>query len=98
MFHEPMPDCVPELHRSRREDEERRFELKMRRQDHYFANRQKIDAAAASGLPILNSGGYGSCWYCPDADHDTMTGAGDDTCRVICRNPACPQHQKEVSQ
>lgn len=98
MFYEPMPDCVPELYRSRREDEEHRFDLKMQRQDHYFANRQKIDAAVASGLPILNFGGYDSCQDCLDADHDTTTNENDDTCCVICRNPACPQHRKEASQ
>ena len=98
MFHEPMPDCVPEYYRSKQEETDRRYELQTKQQKLYQANRQKIDAAITSGRHVLPSGGYAACWDCPDADHDTMTDAGDDTCRVICRNPACPQHQKEVSQ
>lgn len=95
MFNEPMPDCVPELYRSRQEDADQKYELLVRRQERYKANRQKLDAAVASGLPVLGYGGYGPCWDCPDADHDTMTGDDDDVCRVICRNPACPHHRKE---
>ena len=99
IFNEPMPDCVPELYRSRQEAEDRKSELEMQRQEHYRANQQKLDAAAASGIPILNFGGYGPCWECSDADHDTMTDEDDDMCRVICRNPACPHHNaKGVSQ
>ena len=90
MFHEPMPDCVPEYYRSKQEETDRRYELQTKQQELYQANRQKIDTAIMSGLHVLPFGGFDACWYCPDA--------GDDTCRVICRNPACPQHQKEVSQ
>lgn len=95
MFDEPMPGCVPELYRSRQEDADHKYELLVRRQESYRANRQKLDAAIASGLPVLDYGGYGPCWDCPDADHDIMTSDDDDMCRVICRNPACPHHRKE---
>lgn len=96
IFNEPMPDCVPELYRSRQEAEDRKSELEMQRQAHYQANRKKLNDAAAAGLPILDYSGYEACWECPDADHDTMT--DDDMCRVICRHPACPHHRKEESQ
>ena len=98
IFNEPMPDCVPELYRSRQEAVDHRYDLQARRQAQYDANRRKLDDAIASGLPILDYGGYGPCWECPDADHDTMTDDDDDMCRVICRNPACPHHRKEESQ
>lgn len=97
-FHEPMPDCVPEYYRSRREDEDHRYELLMQAQAHYLANREKINAAVASRLPILSYGGYGPCWDCQAADHDTMTGADDDFERVICPDPACPQHRNHQSE
>ena len=95
IFNEPMPDCVPELYRSRQEAVDHRYDLQARRQAQYDANRRKLDDAIASGLPILDYGGYGPCWDCPDADHDTMTDSDDDMCRVICHNPACPHHVKE---
>lgn len=98
IFNEPMPDCVPELYRSRQEAVDHRYDLQARRQVQYDANRQKLDDAIASGLPILAYGGYGPCWECPDADHDTMTDDDDDMCRVICRNPACPHHGKEATR
>ena len=98
IFNEPMPDCVPELYRSRQEAVDHRYDLQARRQAQYDANRQKLDDAIASGLPILDYGGYGPCWDCPDADHDIMTNDDDDMCRVICRNPACPHHRKEEPQ
>lgn len=98
IFNEPMPDCVPELYRSRQEAVDRRCDFQARRQAQYDANRQKLDAAIASGLHVLNYGGYGPCWECPDADHDTMTDDDDDMCRVICHNSACPHHVEEVSQ
>ena len=97
-FNEPMPDCVPEYYRSRQEDADHRYELQTRRQELYRANRRKLGAAIASGLPVLDYGGYDACRDCPDADHDTMTDSDDDMCRVICRNPECPRHRKEVSQ
>lgn len=89
IFNEPMPDCVPELYRSRKEDEDRRYDMQARRQAQYQTNRQKLDAAVASGLPILDYGGYDRCWECKDADYDTMTDDDDDMDRVICHNPAC---------
>ena len=52
-FHEPMPDCVPEYYCNHQEDEGHRQKLLMQAQSHYLANREKIDAAAASKLPIL---------------------------------------------
>lgn len=97
-FSEPIPDCVPEYYRSQQEDADHRYELQARRQGIYKANQRMIDAAIASGLPILDYGGYGPCWECPDAGHDTMTGDDDDFDRVICRNPACPHHRKEEPQ
>ena len=74
MFHEPMPDCVPEYYRSKQEETDRRYELQTKQQELYQANRQKIDAAITSGLHVLPFGGYDACWYCPDADHDTNDG------------------------
>lgn len=91
-----MPDCVPEYYRSQQEAADLEFARKMQAQAHYLANRQKIDTAAASGLPVLNFGGYGPCWECAQADHDTMTDADDDTDRVICCNPACQCHQGQA--
>lgn len=100
MFNEPMPDCVPEYYRSLQEDAGSRYELRMQRQEHYWANRKKINAAAAAGLPILTLDGCGPCWDCQTADHDTMTADDDDIERVICFNPDCPHHktkeEKEV--
>ena len=89
-----MPNCVPEDFRARQEEQDRQYDLAMQRRDCYLENRRKLDSAAGAGLPILNFGGYGSCWECPDADHDTATSDEDDFCCVICRNPACPEHRK----
>ena len=101
-FNEPMPDCVPEYYRARQEAADHEYELASQRQERYRANQEKIDAAVASGLPILSFGGYGPCWGCQSADHDTMTDDDDDTCCVICRDPGCPEHEnhrsEEVSQ
>lgn len=97
MFNEPMPDCVPEYYRSRQDDADHRNELQIQRQAHYLANRQKLDAAIVSGLPVLTLTDHCPCWDCRTADHDTMTADGDDFDRVICRDPACPHHRKEVS-
>lgn len=98
MFEEAIPDCVPEFYRSRQEDAEHKYELLTCCQERCRANRQKLDEAAAAGLPILSYGGYEACWECPDADRDTMTGDDDDMCRVICHNPACPHHGKGKSR
>ena len=92
-FNEPMPDCVPEHYRAQQEAADHEYELTLHRQEHYRANQEKIDAAVASGLPVLSFGGYGPCWECQAADHDTMIDDDDDTCCVICRDPACPQHK-----
>lgn len=72
------------------------YPLQMLRKAHYLANRQKSIAAVASGLPVMDYGGYVSCLDCQTADHDTMTGADDDLRRVICCNPACPCHLEKV--
>ncbi len=98
LCNDPMPNCVPEFYRARQEAADTRFERQMRAQAHYMANREKIQAVAASGLPILPYGGYGPCWECASADHDTMTGAEDDFDYVICGDPACPQHKKHQSE
>lgn len=92
-----MPGCVPEYYRSRQEDDDHQYDLRMQRRAHFLANRAKLDAAAASGLPVLTLRGPGPCWECPQADRDTMTAADDDFDRVICHDPACP-HQKEGTQ
>lgn len=94
MFNDPMPGCVPEYYRSRQDDQDHRYERQMQRRAHYLANQAKLDAAAASGLPVLPLRGPGPCWDCQTADHDTMTADDDDIDRVICQDPACPQHQK----
>ena len=95
-FDEHMPDCVPEFYRAQREEQERREDRLMQEQEHYQANREKIKAAIASGLPVLNFGGYGHCSRCPHADHDTQTDAEDDFDSVICHNPACRCHRKHT--
>lgn len=99
-FNEPIPDCVPERYWAQQQDQERQYERMMQRQAHYLANQEKINAAAASGLPILDHGGYGPCWECRTADHDTMTDVDDDCERVICLDPDCRHHQanKEESE
>ena len=97
-FNDPMPDCVPEYYRARQEAADHEYELASQRQERYRANQEKIDAAVASGLPILSFGGYGPCWGCQSADHDTMTDDDDDTCCVICRDPACSEHGNHRSK
>ena len=92
-LYDNIPNCVPEYNREEQEKWERECELEERRQEHYRANQQKLDAAAQSGLPILDYGGYDSCWECPDADHDTMRNDDDDFDLVICRNPSCTEHK-----
>lgn len=100
MYREPgeiiwntLPNCVPEYYRSLREDEDHQYELRMQREERYAANREKIKAAIASDLPILDYDGYAPCQDCKDADYDTMTDEEDDFGRVICHNPACPLHE-----
>ena len=90
----PMPDCVPEYYREQQEKRDRQYDMAMQRRERYQENQRKLDDAAGAGLPILPFGGYGPCWECPDADHDTATGNDDDFCRVICRDPSCRCHRK----
>ena len=87
-----IPNCVPEYYREQQEERDRQYDLAMQRQEHYQANRRKLDAAADAGFPILSFGGYGPCQECPDADHDTMTDDEDDICSVICHDLSCPEH------
>ena len=95
---EPIPDCVPEFYREQQEKWDRRYNLVMRRQAHYQANRRKLDATAETGLPVLSFGSYGPCWGCPSADHDTMTDDEDDISSVICHDPSCPEHMKNRTE
>ena len=97
-FNESIPNCVPEYYREQQEKHDHLYDLSMQRRAGYLANQGKLNVAAQSGLPILDYGGYGTCWECPDADHDTMTSDADDFCTVICRNPACPEHQKHQAE
>lgn len=89
-----VPNCVPEYYREQEEERGRRFDLAMQRRAHYLENRRKLDEAVRAGLPILDFGGYGSCGGCPKADDDTATDDEDDIGRVICGDPACPEHMK----
>lgn len=89
---DPMPNCVPEYCREQQEERDRRYDLAMQRRALYLSNKRKLDAAARSGLPVLSFGGYGPCGECPSADHDTMADDEDDTCRVICHAPSCPEY------
>lgn len=95
-FDEHIPDCVPEFYRAQQEEQERREDRLMQEQEHYQANREKIQAAIASGLSVLDYGGYGPCGDCPHADHDTQTDAEDDFDTVICHNPACRCHRDQA--
>lgn len=94
IFSESIPNCVPEYYRSFQESTNNIWEAQERRRAHYRANQDKIEAAMEAGVPLLDFGGYGPCWECKDADHDTQTGDDDDICCVICHNASCPQHQK----
>lgn len=87
-----IPDCVPEYYRSMWEEEDHQSELKAQREEGYRANWEKIRAAIAAGLPILDFGGYEACQGCSYADHDTMRDDEDDFGCVICHDPACPLH------
>lgn len=93
-----IPNCVPEMFREQFEREAREAELRWERAEHYNANQKKLAKANADGYPVLDYGGYDACWECKDADHDTQTADGDDFCRVICKNPSCPEHEKHKEQ
>lgn len=95
---EPIPDCVPEYYREQQEERDRQYDLAMQRRVRYLANQRKLDAAARSRLHILSFGGYGPCWECPNADHDTVTDDEDDICLVICHEPFCPEHIKHQTE
>ena len=95
-FNEHLPDCVPEFFRSRQEEQESREDQLMRDRERYLANREKLQAAIVSGLPVLDYGGYDQCSDCPHADHDTQTDAEDDFDTVICHNPACRCHRDQA--
>lgn len=95
-FKESIPGCVPEFYRSRQEEQERREDWLMQEQERYLANREKIQAAVESGMPVLDYGGYDQCGDCPHADHDTRTSDDDDFDCVICRNPACLCHRDQT--
>ena len=92
-----IPDCVPEYYRSMWEEDAHQYELWEQRQEGYQANREKIREAIAAGLPVLDYGGYESCWGCSYADHDTMRDDEDDFECVICHDPACPLHREHAS-
>lgn len=92
-----IPNCVPEYYRSLWEEEDHQSELREQRRERYRANEEKIKAAVAAGLPILDFGGYDACQKCSYADYDTMTGDEDDFGCVVCHDPACPLHKEHES-
>lgn len=94
MYNDFIPNCVPEYYRDLFEREEHEAELRWEQQEHYNANKRKIDDACGAGLPILRYGGYDACRNCKNADHDTQTSEEDDINHVICHNPDCPEHRK----
>lgn len=89
-----IPNCVPEYFREQQEKYERECELYWQKQEHYTANREKMEMAFAAGLPIIPYDGYEACQNCKDADFDTMTCEDDDMGNVICHYPECPEHKK----
>ena len=95
---DPIPGRLPEYYRIRQEERDRQYDLTMQRRTRYTENRRKLNEAAQSGLPVLSFGGYGTCWKCPNADDDTQTDDEDNFCRVICHDPACPEHIKHQSE
>lgn len=94
-FTESIPDCVPEFYRSRQEAADHGYECEMQKRTHFLANREKISAAIAAGLPVLTLNGCGPCWECGTADHDTRTDDDDDFDRVVCLNPACRYNRRD---
>ena len=93
-FSEPMPNCVPEYYRERQEAREHEEALRARNRPRCDANRAKLDAAMAAGLPVSPYGGYPACRQCPKADYETECGEDDDMCMVICTDPRCLQHHR----
>lgn len=85
-------DCVPEYYRTWQEERNHLYDLAMQRWTRYLANKEKLDAAARSKLPVLSFGGYGPRWECLNADHDTMTENEDDICLIICHKPSYHGH------
>ncbi len=98
MYNDFIPNCVPEYYRGLLEREEHEAELRWELQEHYNANKRKMDRAYEAGLPILHYGGYDTCLHCKDADHDTRTNEDDDTGYVICHNPDCSEHMKHKKE
>ncbi|WP_304973826.1 hypothetical protein [uncultured Alistipes sp.] len=94
-FTESLPNCVPEYYRSKQEDADHEREISFQARERFRANREKLEAARAAGLPVLDFGGYDACQSCPNADHDTMTSEDDDFDHVLCRNPACPRLKRK---
>lgn len=87
-----IPDCVPELIRSRREEECRQYALEEAARKRYIKNQENLAQAEAGGLPILQYGGYPECDRCNKKNTDTVRDEFDDFGLVICLDPECSCH------
>lgn len=98
MFEYEMDNCLPEYFRLQQEQYEHECQLEHERQEHYNANKQKLNDAEKAGCLILDYGGYDACTGCKNADFDTMRGDDDDIELVICKNPNCLEHKKHETE
>lgn len=97
MFESEMSNCIPEYFRAVHEQYEHECELALERQEHYKANRKKLEEAEKAGYPILRYDGYDACQECANADFATSRNEFDDIGLVICKNLNCPEHKKHLN-
>lgn len=97
-FSTGIPDCVPEMIRSQREEEEREYERQERWNDYYNKNKEKVAKAMEDGFPLIPYGGHPECLDCKTKDEGTQTDAEDDLCYIICWNKECLCHAKYAQE
>lgn len=98
MFEYEMKNCLPEYFRLQKEQYEHECELEHERQEHYRANKKKLDDAKKTGYLILDYGGFDACAGCGYADFDTIRNADDDIGLIICKNPNCLEHKRHEEE
>lgn len=89
-----MPNCVPEFYREQEEREERKYELRHKREIGYQADCEILSKAEELHLPVLYFCGYYKCNDCMNRSKELITDEDDDLCRFVCYNPYCDEHSK----
>ena len=93
-----IPDCVPAFYLDQQEDEDRRYEKQLRREEEYRKGREVLDYASEHGLAILAEMNCANeCWQCGDRTASIQRDAEDDIGLFVCLKRFCI-HQDEKGE